>query len=138
MGQVMRIEDCVPKDKHDLAALELAEQAGFPALNPMVPDLLAWLQDANWPVAQKTANILSKAPPKTLVPHLRSVLLSNDADWKYWIIELLLTDACHEVISSLQSDLVNLAQAPSEEERQSEVQLAARAVLAKLPAQADD
>jgi Domain of unknown function (DUF5071) len=47
----MDLRDCVPKDKFDLAATVKAREAGFPAINAILPDLLEGLRDMNWPVA---------------------------------------------------------------------------------------
>ena len=59
--QEMNARECIPKDKHDLLALERARELGFPLLNEIIPDLLEWLQDGNWPVARPTATLLAEA-----------------------------------------------------------------------------
>lgn len=130
----MDLNGCIPKDKFDTAAIERARQIGFPALNPVVPDLLAWIQDANWPVAPRVGSLLSDAGPEIL-PFIRAVLNGDDAVWKRWTIELVLKDACAEVIVGLCEEIERLASHPTQAEHLEEVDVVARSILgARRPA----
>ena len=73
----MDLRNCVPKDQLDLTAVACARAAGFPAINPILPELLVWLQDMNWPVDDQIVELLSGSGPE-IVTHIRSVLLSDD------------------------------------------------------------
>jgi hypothetical protein len=108
----MDLKACIPSNKHDSAAVERALQVGFPALEPVLLDLLIWLQDMNWPVAGPLCPLLAQAGP-ALLPHLRDILRSNDDVWKYWIISRLLTEVPLQVIEQLRPDLQRIVNAPT-------------------------
>ena len=120
---------CIPRDKHDHAAVARAAAAGFPALNPILGDLLEWIQDANWPVAPQIAALLTNADAKIVAP-VRAILTGTDGMWKYWTIELLIARASPDVFQDLCPDLERLATAPTRDDRECEADQAARSVLA--------
>lgn len=128
----MDIKSCVPADKFDLNALARARSVGFPELNPVLPELLIWLQDPNWPLAQDCALLLSKAGLE-LVPHLSAIFASDDNLWKWTILATLCPLLNFEVISALKLDLERLCLAPTHGERLEEVDVAASEILAAQP-----
>ncbi|KAE9628275.1 DUF5071 domain-containing protein [Parasedimentitalea maritima] len=127
----MDLRRCIPKDKFDLAAIENAADVGYPAIIPILPDLLEWVQDANWPVAEPTALLLAKAGPE-IVPYIREILTSDDGMWKYWAIDLVVKSCSIRTRSELQADLVQLVSAPSQNDLDSNVPEVAQAVLLSL------
>ena len=120
---------CIPKDKHDLQALERAKELGFPSLNEVLPELLEWLQDGNWPVAQPTAALLSNAGHE-IIPHIKDILAGEDGSWKYFLLDLLIRNLSPDLLSELQSDLVRLANQPTHGDKYDEVDIQAREVIA--------
>lgn len=65
----------VPESKSDLTRARAAERAGYPAITPVVNDLLEWLRDGNWPVAHVLAPFLRDlGPVPPLVGGIRSIL----------------------------------------------------------------
>lgn len=124
----MNFNNYIPKDKFDIAAIERANQIGFPALNPILPDLLEWLKDANWPVAVSTASLPSNAVSE-IVPHIQHILKSKDSIWKYWTIELVLKNLRADAQDQLNDDLVQLVDKPTKEDRIEKADVAARGIL---------
>lgn len=124
----VNIKNCIPEDKCDEDAIKRAEDLGFPGLNPILPNLLEWVQDAHWPVTNDTAALLSKAGLE-IVPHIRFILSSEDGMWKYWVIELVLKNIAPEVILALKSDLARLISSPSQDDLSCGVDEAAQALL---------
>ncbi len=124
----MDIQDCIPKDKFDEDAVARARAVGFPALNPILSELLAWLQDANWPVARPMASLLA-VTQQEIVPYIKEVLNSEDGIWKYWTIDLLVDDLSQEVRELLQDELFRLAEKPTQNDRLEGVDVVARRVL---------
>lgn len=127
----MDLRSCVPQDKFDLAAIARARAAGFPAINPILPELLEWLQDINWPVADQTVELLSDSGPE-IVPHIRRVLVSDDSIWKYWVLSRLCGRLSPVDLVQLIPDIARLADQPSDEDVAEEVDVEARALLATL------
>lgn len=42
----------LPVSKHDVEEARRLVEAGVPAVNPHLEELLTWFQDINWPVCQ--------------------------------------------------------------------------------------
>ncbi len=124
----MILPDCVPRDKHDTAAIERAKEIGFPALNPVLPVLLGWLKDMNWPVAPHVAELLSGAGLE-IVPHIGAVLRSDDSVWKIWVLTELCPRIAPEVVAALDIELEELVKQPSKADRSEGADLAARKLL---------
>lgn len=93
----------VPQHKTDIARAEAAVEAGWPAVSIVLPDLLEWLQDYNWPVAHVLAPFLATIGLPAL-PHIKSILGSNDETWKYWILANVVAPQ-PEVVAALRNDL---------------------------------
>jgi Domain of unknown function (DUF5071) len=85
----MTPQGLVPTSKHDLARAHAAVAAGFPTVAPVARELLAWLQDINWPVARVLAPFLASAG-SSIAPHLRDILSNNDYVLTYNIIKYVI------------------------------------------------
>jgi hypothetical protein len=127
----MDLNDCIPKDKFDIDALELAGHVGFPKLNSVLPDLLTWVQDANWPIAPQTASLLSQAGSE-ISPHIKAILNSDDAVWKYWTIDLVVRHLSPDILVDLRDDLAKLANHPSQVDQMEGVDVVAKNILNRL------
>src|SRR3954454_25322905 len=51
----------LPRDKLDVAGARAVIALGYPAVAPVLGDLLEWLQDCNWPVSRPIADFLPQA-----------------------------------------------------------------------------
>ncbi|PKN55661.1 MAG: hypothetical protein CVU56_20160 [Deltaproteobacteria bacterium HGW-Deltaproteobacteria-14] len=105
----------LPHDKHDTAGLarwsELSERERY----CLVPYLLVWLQDYNWPVAKRVHDLLVPLGPD-LVPFVRAVLEGDDAVWSYWLLAELVPALPPAALRLMRPQLARLAAAPSDEE----------------------
>lgn len=124
----MNFGDCIPQTKFDEAAIARADAIGFPALNPILPALLDWLQDMNWPVARATRNLLEKAGPE-IIPHIRAILAGDDDVWKYWIVSALVAHLSPQIQTALTADIRRITETPTPGEAAEEVDDVAREVL---------
>lgn len=117
----------VPRHKHDIERAEAAVAAGYPAVAPVLPALLEWLQDANWPVARVLAPFLGEigVPLESAV---REVLKGPDHTWKYWLL-LQVVARSSALKQSLRPELERLAVAATTEEQQEELDEVARSLL---------
>ena len=84
----MNLESLIPNHKSDLASAKAAVSAGHPAVESILPDLIFWLQDYNWPVAKILAPFLASIG-SPMIPHIDAVFATNDEIWKFWIISCL-------------------------------------------------
>jgi len=122
------LRDLVPTNKADIERARAAVEAGYPAVEPILGELVQWLRDYNWPVAHVLAPFLASlgAP---LVPHVWQVLRSQDDVWKYWIITLLLSAFPEAIAVEFRPELERLSHAPQAHEKAEELDEQARSVL---------
>ena len=118
----------LPRDKYDTLAVDQLAELDYPIISPVLPDLIKWLQDANWPVARPISDLLVKIE-KPVVPLLLEVLKGDDAIWKYWCLELVVRRLPFDVVAALYPELQRLAQCPSDSDRQEEVDVSANSLL---------
>jgi hypothetical protein len=78
-----------PRDKHDSAALERLETSEPSTWAHLVPELLMWLQDPNWPIFGRVKDVLLLNPTALIGPvHL--VLEGDDEQWQSNCLNLVL------------------------------------------------
>jgi hypothetical protein len=118
----------LPKDRHDVASAAAIAALGYPAVAPLLPDLLSWLQDYNWPVARALAPFLA-AVGEPVLPEVRRILASDDEMWKYWVLVAVVAAMPAAVAGLLRPELVRMATQPTPGEVTDEVNLAAREIL---------
>jgi Domain of unknown function (DUF5071) len=82
----------------------------------------------NWPVARPVCALLVSIG-EPLIPYLRPILESDDAEWKYWVITGVLSEWPAELVEQLRPELTRIAERPTQTETASEVDVEARAVL---------
>ena len=117
----------LPLDKYDTAKLEQLVEVGYPDIEPLLPALLQWLQDGNWPIARRLSPILASVG-LPLAPHVRTVLSSSDGAWKYWVLRTVVA-ASADLRGALRPEIERIAHTPSKDEFAEEVDLYARELL---------
>ncbi len=121
----------LPTDKGDTAAVHRLSKMDRETLVPLVPMLLEWLQDMNWPVAGPVAMILRDYPHEFEEP-VRAVLQGQDDVWKYWVVSKLLVDGPPQLRSALSDEIFRIVNAPTLGEQAEKVDLVARDVVFAL------
>jgi hypothetical protein len=124
------IQAQIPLHKTDIARAEAAVRYGYPAVAPILPQLLEWLKDINWPVAHVLAPFLASIG-NPLVPHIEHIFHTDDEIWKYWIIRAIIYNS-PELATSFHDELERIASSPTNSEKYEEVNVVAREVLEKF------
>lgn len=117
----------VPRDKHDNVRAQAAIAAGYPAVEPVLPELLEWLQDTNWPVAQTLAPFLASIGPP-LIPHIKKIFETDDEMWKYRIIQEILTESRVNT-EALKPQLERIVNSPTKSELDEGLDVEAKEIL---------
>ena len=114
----------LPKDKFDVSAVEQLRNVDTQQVIPLLPSMLEWIQDMNWPVAKPMVEVLLSYPNE-ITPLVENVLCSEDDMWIYWCLvelvpklpfysKLVLTGAVEQIasrpINPLNEDVVYAAQ----------------------------
>ena len=79
----------IPRDRHDFASLERIEASEPPSWAQLVPELLTWLQDLNWPISGRVKEVLLLNPTAVIDP-VRLVLEGDDEGWQSNCLDLVL------------------------------------------------
>ena len=121
-----KLDDLVPKNKFDIETAEKLNEYSIDEVRPIVPDLLEWLQDANWPVAYPVKLYLEKHV-KHIQEEILEVFKTDDTLWKYWVLSLLGEGIDDE---RLIAEIKRIALAPTHLEKEVEVDQVANELMA--------
>jgi hypothetical protein len=121
----------VPRDKYDLDAARRAVEAGWPAVEPVAGELVAWCLDSNWPVAHVLAPFLGSLGA-AVTEHVRPILQGTDAAAKYHVLASVVGAMPPSGVAALAGELRRLAEAPSPDDVEEELPDLARSQLARL------
>lgn len=121
----MNIRELVPKHKDDQDVIQGLKNLTFEEIRPIVPELLEWLQDINWPIAGPVAEVLNPFSDQ-LVPDILKILKTNDGLWKLWILTTLVRNTKDQ---TLLKEIERIATFPTRDEIEEEVNLEAIAIL---------
>lgn len=121
------VRDLIPRSKYDLERAHAAVAAGYPAVEPILAELLEWMQDINWPTARILQPFLATIG-EPLVPHITAIFQTDDEIWKYWIINSLIMES-RPLAAAFRPELERLASQPTPRELAEELHLVAEEVL---------
>ena len=123
----------LPRHKSDIERARAAVALGYPAVAPILPDLLEWLQDCNWPISRPIGDFLASIP-EAVAPHIWNVLRGDDLIWKYWCIVRLISTMPSHVAEQFRAELTRLSEQPAPREREEELdEVAAEALQSIWP-----
>jgi hypothetical protein len=120
----------LPEHKRDTKRAKAIIRLGYPKVEPVLPVLMEWMQDINWPVAQTLQPFLASigAP---LAPYVRSVWRTDDDLWKYWVIICIVAESSDLTVALL-PELERLALEPSEGECDEKIDIVAQNILRRF------
>ncbi|MEK3703668.1 DUF5071 domain-containing protein [Paenibacillus sp. FSL R7-0198] len=111
----MDIRECLPRDKFDYEAVRKLSEFSDVELKVIIPELMEWLQDGNWPISKPVEDLLLRLG-EDLIPHLKDVLQTQDPQWEYFILVGLIDRLPISHLSMLQTDLVRILESPTPDE----------------------
>jgi hypothetical protein len=88
------------------AAIVLKE-IGYPRVKAIIPELLQWIQDMNWPGAQEIVDLLVTIDDK-IVPYVKQALKSGDGIWIMWILSEVVSKWNRDIIGQIKDNLIEL------------------------------
>ncbi|WP_202701928.1 DUF5071 domain-containing protein [Flavobacterium sp. UGB4466] len=123
----MNVKNLIPKDKFDFETVEKLKNYSFEEIESIIPDLLKWLQDMNWPVSRPIAAFLIPYCEK-ISSEILKILQSQDQVWKYWIL-----DTFGEIIKDqmVLNEIERIAKDPTKDEIDEEVSEIATKIINK-------
>ncbi len=121
------LENILPQTKFDTDKAYALVALGFPAVHAVIPQILEWLQDLNWPIARTFQPFLIGIG-KPLSPYVANVLAGNDQCWKYNLLVGVVLPS-PELAQTLRMELERMAFRPTPSEIQEEVNQVAIEIL---------
>ncbi|MDT9719781.1 DUF5071 domain-containing protein [Paenibacillus sp. ClWae2A] len=111
----MDIRECLPRDKSDFEAVRKLSEFSDVELKVIIPELMEWLQDGNWPISKPVEDLLLRLG-EDLIPHIKDVLRTQDPQWEYFILVGLIDQLPISHLSMLKTDLVRILESPTHDE----------------------
>jgi hypothetical protein len=108
----------IPKHKSDSETVQLVIKAGYPEVEPVLYELLEWLQDMNWPIAWELYPFLSTIGIP-LAPSIRRVFQTDDYTWQRNVSRLF-SDS-KELYELFREQIIRIAKSPTSEEKLDDV-----------------
>ena len=98
----------LPVNKDDVAAIDVIATQGYPAVQPILLDLLKWIRIESWPVAKPACEFLVTIGP-SLAPQVREVFGSSDDSWKAVVLRQIVSEWPSEGVRGLANHLDQIA-----------------------------
>ena len=98
----------LPENKDDVAAVKAIAARGYPAVQPILLDLLKWIRDDSWPVAKPACEFLVSIGPR-LAPEVMEVLGSRNDILKAVVLRQIVSGWPTDDVSNLSSQLFLIA-----------------------------
>ncbi len=130
MRIVSRVLYTLIAHKHDTATANGLIKAGYPAVERLLPYMLEWIQDSNWPVARALIPFFASIGVAA-ANEIRRVFTTTDDEWKASCL-LVLDQAGSELIRELAPELEAIAADATPGEIASEVDKQARELLSRI------
>lgn len=108
----MNVKSLIPKDKSDIETAEKLKNYSYQELKSIIPDLLIWLQDGNWPIAKIISEYLQSIC-ENISDEIFDVFKTNDLEWKYYMILSFGSITNDELI---RNEIIRIAKNPTEME----------------------
>ncbi|MBY9007578.1 MAG: DUF5071 domain-containing protein [Candidatus Lokiarchaeota archaeon] len=110
------LKGLIPKHKSDFESVDKIIKLGYPKIKPILPELLNWMQDGNWPIYRTLAPFLSSIGIE-IIPEIKNILQSEDYIWQYWCLVGIVEVIGKKAIYLLKNQLERLRDNPTEEEK---------------------
>ena len=110
----------IPEHKDDQEKIKLLKEQPFEKLIPIIPDLIGWLADGNWPISKPISELLNPHLNK-ISYHYLEILNGNDQEWKYFLIHSICNMAKDKIPNEILVKIESIANSPSKQEIEAEV-----------------
>jgi hypothetical protein len=100
------LTELIPVTKFETEKASALVQLGFPAVEPVMPQILEWVQDLNWPVGHVFQPFLARIG-QPLAPYIRAILAGQDDCWKYSLLQAVVGQSA-ELARALRPELIGI------------------------------
>ncbi|MFB8375360.1 DUF5071 domain-containing protein [Paenibacillus taichungensis] len=111
----MNVRQWLPRDKHDFEAVRKLSELSNEELRDIIPELMEWLQDGNWPIFRSVEDLLLRFEEE-LIPYIQNVFNTKDPQWEYFMLTGLISRLPSRYLIVLKDDLERILKNPTEDE----------------------
>ncbi|WP_425800846.1 DUF5071 domain-containing protein [Desulfitobacterium sp. Sab5] len=95
-------------------AAKILKTIGYPRINSVLPYLMEWFQDINWPGVDTIAEALRTISPIELIPYIeeasKHAIAHNDDSWAFGLVTLIKKfNLTHLLNKELYNELIQLS-----------------------------
>ena len=115
----------LPRSKVDFESIEPLKKMYHQDVLPLLPFLIVWMQDLNWPISKPMGEFLSTFG-KDIIPEIKWIFEGNDDLWKLGCMCGILYELSDETIKPLVPFLERFAENPTDEEIKNDIHTVAK------------
>ncbi|MBW3625574.1 MAG: DUF5071 domain-containing protein [Armatimonadetes bacterium] len=125
------MRELLPRDKYDIERANALVSYGYPAIRPVLPELMDWMQDMNWPVTYQVISPFLRSIGTPFIPEIRRVLAEENYDIKRSLLIDVVRES-REVAQEMKEDLKKIASMQPENDEDEDLQEIAADILLDL------
>jgi hypothetical protein len=115
----MKRTDLIPIDKFDIKKVKELKKLSDEEIQPILPELFAWIEDINWPVAKELVKVLPIFN-EAILPYVKDLWQNPDGLREYSIYYCMLPRLNIRQLELLSNELQRIAYKPTDFEQQEE------------------
>lgn len=113
----MKRTNLIPRNKFDIKTVKKLEKHTSEEIKCILPELFAWIEDINWPVAKELVKVLPEFNEE-IIPYVKEILQNPDGLREYSIYYFMLSEFNNRQLELLSDELQRIAYKPTDFEQQ--------------------
>ena len=122
------LKNLLPSNKFDVEQAKKLKDLDRSQVLLLLPELINYTQDINWPVAPIIVDTLLKFPIE-IVPSVQAVLAEDDDSWKWFLLNYLVSKLPLDSKFHFKEYLIRVAEIPTESEIAEELDYVSKNIL---------
>jgi|SRR5690606_22323733 hypothetical protein len=122
------LKNLLPSNKFDVEQAKKLKDLDRSQVLLLLPELINYTQDINWPVAPIIVETLLKFPIE-IVPSVQAVLAEDDDSWKWFLLNYLVSKLPLDSKFHFKEYLIRVAEIPTESEIAEELDYVSKNIL---------
>lgn len=122
------LKNLLPSNKFDVEQAKKLKDLDRSQVLLLLPDLIGYTQDINWPVAPIIVETLITFPIE-IVPSVQAVLAEDDDSWKWFLLNYLVSKLPLDSKFHFKEYLIRVAETPTESEIAEELDYVSKNIL---------
>ncbi|WP_033541571.1 DUF5071 domain-containing protein [Planococcus sp. CAU13] len=122
------LKNLLPRNKYDVEQAKKLKDLDRSQVLLLLPDLIGYTQDINWPVAPIVVETLLTFPTE-IIPSVQAALAEDDDNWKWFLLNYLVSKLPLDSKFHFKGYLIRVAETPTESEMAEELDHLSKSIL---------